>query len=547
MKLSWKRSAWVTILIIPFSSFSWGITFITPGNENKAQKDTTAKLIIQLNKEYQTIEGFGASDCWTTQYIGQWADLSKKNQIADYLFSTKMDQEGNPIGIGLSMWRFNIGAGSKAQGDSSGIPSDYRRSECFLLPNGTYDWTRQAGQRWFMKAAKKRGVKDFIAFSISPPVQFTINGKAHGLSSRQFNLQPAKQADFADFLTRVLEHFNAIGMPFRYLSAFNEPQWNWGKSNSQEGTGATNEALSAFIRTLDGSLIETGLSTKLALGEAATWEYLYTKDSTGQGDQLNQFFNPASANYIGDIQCLAPVYSAHSYFTTCPDDSIVSIRKKALAAKSAIAPSLQLWQSEFGILGNICNQYSGHPKNTGIDYGLYVAKVIHHDLTITNVSSWQWWLAVNTYNYSDGLVYINDLNGGYDLESMKKDGRISDSKQLWCLGNFSRFIRPGMIRINAAIDAINNSVKHIKQVKAAGSQMISAYKNPLNKAIVIVIVNMEPEAKSYSMDSSALHLNENKFLAYTTDVHENMRKSTMPAGEIIIPGKSVTTLVGHYE
>jgi len=49
------------------------------------------------------------------------------------LFSREVDDKGNSQGIGLSMWRFNLGGGSEEQGDASGIVSDKkeRRVDCF--------------------------------------------------------------------------------------------------------------------------------------------------------------------------------------------------------------------------------------------------------------------------------------------------------------------------------------------------------------------------------------------------------------------------------
>lgn len=110
---------------------------------------------ISLESEKQTMHSFGASDCWGIKFIGKNWPEAKRNQIADLLFSKEMDQQGNPKGIGLSMWRINIGAGSYEQGVNSNISSDWRREESFQLPNGSYDWTKQAGNQWFARAAKK--------------------------------------------------------------------------------------------------------------------------------------------------------------------------------------------------------------------------------------------------------------------------------------------------------------------------------------------------------------------------------------------------------
>lgn len=498
-------------------------------------------IIVNLNDEKQTIENFGASDAWTTKFVGKWSNPQKKDLIADYLFSTDTSANGSPKGIGLSLWRFNIGAGSYEQGAASGIPDEFRREECFLKPDGTYDWTKQSGQQWFLNAAKQRGLNNFLSFSVSPPVQFSVNNKAYGLGTSQLNLKTIYQNDFADFLVDVVQHFNQAGFNMNYLSPFNEPQWNWGKDNpSQEGTGATNSEIANFIKILGPKLKQKNTQTTITVGEAAQWNYLNTSNLDNRGDQLNEFFNPNSANYIGNVPQVENLMAAHSYFTTCPDASLIKYRNDALNAKNQVAPNLRLWQSEFGILGSICGQYSGSPKNTGIDYGLYVAKVIHHDLAIANVSAWQWWLAVSPYNYSDALVYVNDLSGGFDLNAMKTDGIVSSSKQLWCLGNYSRFIRPGMIRIGASLNTVADANA------AAATQMITAYKDKVTKKFVIVIVNTEIPSKKFSIDKSTLDLTKTQLVAYTTSVTDNLAKSVMDASNIVIPGKSVVTLVGNY-
>lgn len=92
----------------------------------------------------QEIHSFGASDCWRTQYVGLWPE-DKKNAIADLLFSSQFDETGSPKGIGLTLWRFNIGSGSHEAGDQSGVNGDWRRTECFLDKDGNWDWTKQQG------------------------------------------------------------------------------------------------------------------------------------------------------------------------------------------------------------------------------------------------------------------------------------------------------------------------------------------------------------------------------------------------------------------
>jgi O-glycosyl hydrolase len=71
-------------------------------------------ITIDVADQRQTVNGFGASDCWSAQYIGQWPS-AKQNAIADLLFETGLDANNNPLGAGLSIWRMNVGAGSARQ------------------------------------------------------------------------------------------------------------------------------------------------------------------------------------------------------------------------------------------------------------------------------------------------------------------------------------------------------------------------------------------------------------------------------------------------
>ena len=70
---------------------------------------------------------FSASDAWSMQFIGLWPE-EKQNQVADWLFSTENDANGQPKGIGLSLWRFNVGShSSTTRVRCSSGASAYRR------------------------------------------------------------------------------------------------------------------------------------------------------------------------------------------------------------------------------------------------------------------------------------------------------------------------------------------------------------------------------------------------------------------------------------
>ncbi|HEX8041210.1 MAG TPA: glycoside hydrolase, partial [Chryseosolibacter sp.] len=272
-----------------------------------------------------------------------------------------------------------------------------------------------------------------------------------------------------------------------------------------------------------------------------TLEFLYGRNTDGRGDQVTQFFWPASANYIADQPHVAHVISGHSYFTTCPDNTLVTVRQQLASKVNQVDPSLQVWQTEFGILGDVCGVYNGSPRNTTIDYGLYVAKVLHHDLAIANVTSWQWWLAMSPYNYSDALVYLNDPSGNINVDNCKSDGMVLGSKQLWAYGNFARFIRPGMKRVMASVTGSEDPLT------AANSLMVSAYKDEARQKIVIVMVNVGGDDRVLKLDSDALKIKGTHFNAYTTDTSQDLKRSVMDAADIRIKAKSVVTLEASYQ
>ncbi len=502
-----------------------------------------ARAVVSLNEEFQTIHSFGASDCWTAKYIGTWADEAKKNQIADLLFSLDTSANGQPKGIGLSLWRVNIGAGSYEQGDASDIGDTWRREECFQNAQGQYDWTKQAGSQWFLNAARQRGVRYTLGFANSPPVHMTVNGKAFAPSvatpgvatpgSDSLNIKPERIPDFASFLTEVADHFD-----FDYLSPLNEPQWEWkaGKNGKagQEGTPARSRDIIAVARALSKTLTAKGSKTTVVTGETAQIDYLYERAESGRGNQLEELF--AGTASLGKLPKVEPIAAYHSYFSTCNDARLVNTRQEALRA----AGNLTLWQSEFGVLGNICDTYKGSPRSTGIDYGLYVAKVIHNDLAVANAASWQWWVAINPYNYSDGLVYINGPDGTYkNHDNARLDGQVVESKQLWAFGNYARFVRPGMQRIKVELEG------HTDPVAQAGSYMVSGYKDEANKKIVLVAVNMTSQAVTLPL--AGLSVKNKRFTTYTTDREKNLAKATAASDAIRMAPESVTTLVGYYE
>lgn len=503
-------------------------------------------LTVTLNQEFQTIDGFGASDAWRCQMVGRYWPEEKKNAIADWLFSHEFDENGNPKGIGLSMWRFYIGSGSMEQGAESGIADEWRRAECFQSADGTYDWEKQAGQRWFLRAARDRGVGRFLAFSLSAPVHMSLNGKGFSTPEQRMNIQEGKMPAYADFLVDCIENLQKKeGVTFNYLSPVNEPQWDW-SSGSQEGTPVTNEEMHQFVTLLSERLSQRGLSTTIALGEAGSINYLYQDvNAENRDNQIEAFWNPSSSLSIASLPNVEKVMTGHSYWSVWPLEDMISHRRN-LNTKIGTYSGLKYWQTEYCPMespgtSEVPNG-DGNVRDLGMQTALYVARIIHHDLTYANASSWQWWTALTRANYKDGLIYLDDGNseGGQSAGYCKEDGYARDSKLMWAFGNYSFFVRPGMKRVAVTTDS-SDPLNEAKDV------MISAYKDEAAGKLVIVAVNIGKVNREYHLNTDC-KLKNQTLVPYVTSENSNLAKGTeMPVDELSIPARSVVTFVGEIE
>lgn len=500
---------------------------VYPGPGGDLARRTRPELMftIDLNSRRQTIDGFGASDAWSIQYVGNWQSAP---DIAELLFSTELDTEHNPKGIGLSVWRFNIGAGSAEQDN---IRDPWRRTESFLQADGGYDWSKQQGQQEFLQLAKYHGLKRFIAFANSPPIYLTSNGNTFGDGGNSSNL-PLNQVDrFAQFLVDVWSYFaNPEGpdIDFDYISPVNEPQWDWAQINGQEGSPYTNSEIASLVKSLDNIISTRGIDTKIELPEAAQLDFLY-QDLGQRGNQLEALFSPESSDQVGHLDHVAYKLAGHSYFTTWPVSSLIETRQQ-LAQRLRAYPGLTFWMSEYCVYENN-PEVKGHLDVKGIEPALYTARVIHHDLTIANASSWQWWLAVSPYNYNDGLIYVSkNKNQGYQ-----------ESKTLWALGQFSRFIRPGMMRV----EVLRND--QLSLAAQAESIMASAYHDDNTGRIVVVLVNYASEDKTIGTELREGNNSVSQWIPYVTSATDNMKAYAAIKGTsaIAIPARSIVTLVAN--
>jgi O-glycosyl hydrolase len=497
------------------------------------------EIVIDPYTRYQTIYDFGASDCWTADFVGRYFDDASKAKAAQWLFSKEMDATGNPLGIGLSNWRVNIGAGSATQGASSNISDETRRTECFINKDGSYDWTRSAGQQYFMKKAKEYGVDHFLLFSNSAPIYFTDNGFANANNqSMACNLSNDGFRKFADFLATTARHFADEGYNVTYIDPVNEPQYEW--KDGQEGSPWRNSDIATLARELDKQITQHNLSAKILLPEAGKWEYLMQGSGAAE-NQIEAFWNPANTGtYIGNLTTVAPVAAGHSYWNFQTNYGLTTTRQQV--AQAAARRNLQVYQTEWSMLDREPQQETGFPASydeaTPMDIALFMGKLIYADLVNANCSSWAYWTAMDQEKWGQKnrfhLLRLNnkgetDRNESYG--SLTLGGTVTDTPALWVLGNYSRFVRPGYQRI-----ALTNSELDLNGL------MGTAFISPDSKTIVAVFVNTNGYASRVKLNLG--NITAQRADLYVTAEGKNMAHTAVtPGATLVLPGSSVSTCV----
>ena len=498
-----------------------------------------ASVTIDASIKKQTMQDFGASDCWSTEFVSDYFSESEKTKAAKWLFSKQMDADGNPEGIGLSCWRVNVGAGSVSQGDDSNIAEEIHRTECFLSEDGTYDWTRCDGQQWFMQQAKEYGVEHFVLFSNSPPIYYTITGKANTNGrTMTCNLRNIYFDEFAEFLASTAQHFADEGYNITYISPVNEPQYDW--KDNQEGAPWENTDITKLAKRLDKSIRNRELSTKILIPEAGSWYNLYAGTNAHGNKQLEAFFKRSNTTtYIGNLASVAKAVAGHSYWSCGTNETLKGVRETARAKADEFG--VDIIQTEWSMLDDDISTETGFPESyaaaSKMDIALYMGKVIHCDLTFGNMTSWSYWTAFSQEKWGQkNRFHLIRLNATSDIgdesnADIKEGGIVTADKNLWVLGNYSRFIRPGYQRVEmSGADEMNALIG-------------SAWLSPEADTLVAVFVNMDKGSREVNLSLPGVDVGDIK--AFVTDRTHNLQldSSLNDATNLKLPSRSVVTVV----
>lgn len=442
-----------------------------------AQSTDIYEVTLDTRKTYQVIEGFGASAAWWPTWI---CDFPREEQLRmlRLLFTNE--------GAGLNIYRYNIPAGS---GES--ITDPYRRTPDLEVSPGVYDFKTDAIGIGFMRDAREMGIERFVLFANSPPARMTRNGMTSGGDNGASNIDLNAADDFARYLVDITEHLKAeLDLPYVTLSPINEPQWDWGKDRRhQEGCQYTPEEVARTIRAVYDEVRRRGLDIEVEAPESGAWDK--------SEDYAKALFSDPVLNDAMDT------FAVHSYWSNRRH------KREFTEWFTKQYPDKTISMTEF------CQMKPIH--DTGIDGGLHLANVIHDDMTIGSVITWQWWLAIATGGYADGLIYADP-----------KTKKIEVTKRLWVMAHYARFIPPGSQRIEAATDD--------------PSIQVSAYLAPDAGSIATVLTNHSEADVKIHIDMKHGEAIQPDIYWLTTD-DQDLAEQSIEGGTASLPARSIATVV----
>ncbi len=448
------------------------------------------KIQLDSKKTYQFYEGIGASGAWWAQIAGGWDNKNEngeeiRNVISRLLYS-------KTEGIGMSIYRYNIGGGSAHSGN--GEYSDFaRRTESFDAGDGSYDFTRDSNAVYMMHQAVKDGADEVILFVNSPIERLTKNGWAHLKKHQLFRTNLAKKnySAFAEYCLDVTEHFVEQGLPVKYLSPINEPFWIW--TGGQEGCHYSPRQAGRVMLCFAKELAKRSKLSGIKLSGVENGDIRW----------FNKSYTRNLLRYPEVRNCIDAV-DLHSYFLHQPlpfFNNRIKFLNRYRKWMDKHYPDMPVKMSEW------THMVGG--KNPDMDSALETVKVMIEDFTLLGVTSWQHWIACSHYNYHDGLIYL-------DLENKS----FETTKRLYVTGNFSRYIPLGAKRIKAECDD--------KDI------MLIAFEK--DGKTVLITANPSKEEKQYTVPQNAL--------VALTDKDNNLTEKKVSANETFtITPESVTTFV----
>jgi glucuronoarabinoxylan endo-1,4-beta-xylanase len=256
----------------------------------------------------------------------------------------------------------------------------------------------------------------------SPPAAYKTTG-----STTTGSILAADYGSWASALARFVTTAKANGITVSAISAQNEPDFNTNGAYEMCLYDATQ--MTDFVKALGPALAALNPPVQLMMPEPSDWNALW-----GSGhDYVDAVMaDSTAASYVG-------ILATHQY--SVPDPPVHDLP----AGKP-------LWETEM-------SDFTAFDPS--IAHAVTVASWIHNAIVDGGVSAWHYWWLVNQNQDNEGLI--------------GKGGDGSLTKHVYAVGHFSRFVRPGWVRLGTT-----GSVSGLRA---------SAYANFWTGAFAIVAIN----------------------------------------------------------
>jgi O-glycosyl hydrolase len=360
----------------------------------------TANATVAVNpaKQYQRIAGFGVSEGFGQAKTLMNAPASVQKQVLSLLYSPTR-------GAGLTILRNEVSADKgftiepKAPSSRNGKPSYLTLAEV----------DQDQGQLWFAKQIKADyGVSDMFADAWSAPAFMKNNdspidgGTLCGVPGASCKNGDWRQA-YADYLVQYAKDYAAAGVPLTYLGPENEanlrvPQDSMIMSPAQTAN---------FMAILGATLARSGLSTRAECCATISWNYAQKYTAAIETDKQA---NTATA-----------LFTSHGYF--------------AAPGSPLRGWSKPVWETEWAPFG--FQPWDPAWDDGSPSAGFTWAQNIYTGLTAANLAGFLYLWGASTSSLTGpntGLVEV-------------KGNTVATSGRLWAFASYSRFIRPGAVRI----------------------------------------------------------------------------------------------------
>ena len=367
-----------------------------------------------------------------------------------------------------------------------------------------------------LELALERGnVDTVVLFANSPHYSMTASGQASGGTEEYASNLPAENyRAYADYFITIAKYFIGKGVPVKYLSPINEPQWSWGGGwVGQEGCHYEPDEILALMRVFAQAIRESGLDVKLMAPESGE-----VSETT-----LEWFRMLANDPFV------APVLGSlayHSYWTDGNAYNKYAFGRDVAEENYPFTLDMTEW-CELPLEHDI-EDFGGAMRTAG---------VINQDLILSGANSWSAWTGVNDYSRrGDGTLWSDGL-----LAMSENAGEVLLTQRYWALAHFSRFIPAGSVRSDAGEDVMDADYQFDGAGRIFDAQLrftVSAFKTPENK-LVAVIVN-EGAERTFSVTAARLHA---EVWQSTAQAPMQLIASSLVCPLIRVPQNSITTVV----